>query len=35
MDEAPGAGYRVCLKLPAKAGEMGLIARIIETADPN
>ncbi len=35
MDQAPGAGYRVCLKLPAKAGEMGLIARIIETADPN
>ena len=29
MDEAPGGGYRVCLKLPAKAGEMGLIVRIL------
>ena len=29
MDEAPGGGYRVCLKLPAEAGEMGLIVRIL------
>ena len=29
MDEAPGAGYTVCLKLPAEAGEMGIIVRII------
>ncbi len=29
MDQAPGAGYRVCLKLPAQAGEMGLLVRAL------